>query len=71
MQDRYPTADVFFMLNSDLKESINSSVDEICGHYGVPVIKLSGIDKTSGHPNVKGMQQIADQVVASLKKYYK
>ena len=71
LQDRYPTADVFFMLNSDLKESINSSVDEICGHYGVPVIKLSGIDKTSGHPNVKGMQQIADQVVASLKKYYK
>ena len=71
LQDRYPTADVFFMLNRDPKESINSSVDEICGHYGVPVIKLSGIDKTSGHPNVKGMQQIADQVVASLKKYYK
>lgn len=71
LQDRYPTADVFFLLNSELKESINSSVSDICAHYNVPVIKLSGIDKTSGHPNVKGMQQIADQVVATLKKYYK
>ena len=71
MQDRYPTADIFFLLNNDLKESINSSVNDICAHYGVPVIKLSAIDKTSGHPNVKGMQQIADQVVDSLKKFYK
>ena len=70
LKDRYPTADLFFMLNSDLKESINASVSDICSHYGVPVIRLSGIEKTAGHPNVKGMQQIADQVVAVLKKKY-
>ncbi len=67
MQERYPTADIYYILNCDLKESISSSIDEICRHYGVPVIKLKGIDKTAGHPNVKGMQQIADQVVAFLK----
>lgn len=71
LKDRYPTADLFFMLNSDLKESINTSVADICAHYGVPVIKLSGIDKTAGHPNIKGMQQIADQVVEVLKKKYR
>lgn len=68
LQDRYPTARLYYILNSDLKESINTSVAQICQHYGVPLIQLSGIDKTSGHPNIRGMQQIADQVVAALKE---
>lgn len=68
MQDRYPTAEIYYILNNDLKEVINSSVETICAHYGIKVIKLKDIDKTSGHPNVRGMQQIADQVVAALKK---
>lgn len=68
LQDRYPTARLYYILNSDLKESINASVAHICQHYGVPLIRLSGIDKTSGHPNIRGMQQIADQVVAALKE---
>ena len=68
LQDRYPTARLYYILNSDLKESINTSVAQICQHYGVPLIRLSGIEKTSGHPNIRGMQQIADQVVAALKE---
>ena len=68
LQDRYPTADLYFIQNCDLKESITSSIGEICRHYGVPVIALSGIDKTAGHPNVKGMLQIADQVTEALRK---
>jgi hypothetical protein len=34
----------------------------------VPVIELADINKLSGHPSVKGMRQIADQVNAFLKK---
>ena len=68
LQDRYPTARLYYILNNDLKESINASVAQICQHYGVPLIRLSDIDKTSGHPNIRGMQQIADQVVAALKE---
>ena len=71
LHDRYPTADLFFILNNELKADINSSVETICQYYQVPVIHLHDIAKTSGHPNVKGMQQIADQVVAELKKHYK
>ncbi len=71
LKDRYPTADVYYILNNDLKESINSSVDEICAHYGIKVIKLSGISKTAGHPNVEGMRQIADQVTDALRKLRK
>lgn len=67
MQDRYPTADIYYILNCDLKDEINSSVITICQHYGVRVIHLCGIDKIAGHPSIKGMQQIADQVVSALK----
>ena len=67
IQDRYPTADVYFISNCDLKESITQSVHQICKHYGVPVIQLQGISKTSGHPNIEGMKQIADQIAKAIK----
>jgi len=67
MTDRYINTEIYFLLNSELSEDINTSVKTICDHYGVPVIALSNIDKISGHPSVKGMRQIADQVNSFLK----
>jgi len=54
-------------LAHDLREEIDESVKTICARYGVPVIELKAIDKISGHPSVKGMRQIADQVNSFLK----
>ena len=68
LRELYPTADLWFVSNDGLKESITESVREVCAHYGVPVIQLEGIDKKSGHPSVKGMRQIADQVCAAIAK---
>lgn len=67
MTDRYVNTEIYFILNDDLRDEIDESVKTICGRYGVPVIELVGIDKISGHPSVKGMRQIADQVNAFLK----
>ncbi len=67
MVNRYLGADIYFILNDGLKPSINESVQTICQHYGVTCITLSGIDKKSGHPSIKGMQQIAEQVSAQIK----
>ena len=66
MVTRYVGTEIYFLLNDGLKESINESVKTICQHYGVKYIELKGIDKISGHPSVKGMQQIAEQVGAVL-----
>ncbi len=63
----YPNVDVYFILNSQLKDDINKSVDEICRHYDVPVIKLKDIDKKSGHPSIKGMKSFAEQVLKAIK----
>ncbi|MBR2291385.1 MAG: hypothetical protein IJ868_03620 [Prevotella sp.] len=62
MKNRYINTEIYFILNTELKESINTSVKTICEHYGIPVIVLSEVDKMSGHPSVKGMRQIADDV---------
>ena len=67
MTDRYVNTEIYFILNTELKEEINTSVKTICAHYGVPVITLTEVDKISGHPSVKGMRQIADQVNSFLK----
>ena len=67
MTARYVGADIYFLLNDGLKDEINQSVKTICEHYGVQCIELHDIDKQSGHPSVKGMQQIAEQVAAAIK----
>lgn len=66
MTKRYLGTDIYFLLNDGLKAEINESVLAICAHYGVRCIVLHDIDKLSGHPSVKGMQQIADQVAAAI-----
>ena len=68
IKQHYPNADVYFILNTELKDEINTSVEEICRHYDVPVIKLHDIDKQSGHPNIKGMKDFASQVLEAIRK---
>ena len=67
MKNRYINTKIYFILNTELKESISSSVKTICAHYGIPVIALTEVDKISGHPSVKGMRQIADEVNKAVK----
>lgn len=65
----YPNADIYFILNTELKDEINESVDEICRHYGIKLIRLHDIDKKSSHPSVKGMRSFADQVLEAMRKH--
>jgi hypothetical protein len=67
MSKRYPNASVYFMLNDGLRDEINESVLTICKHYGIECIQLHDIDKLSGHPSVKGMRSIAEQVLEKIK----
>ena len=65
---RYPNVKVYFLLNSELREEINESCKTICDHYNVPCIVLHDIHKINGHPSVKGMRAIADQVIQAIRK---
>lgn len=67
LRTHYPKARLLFILNNDLKPVINESIETICSHYDIPVLKLHDVDKQAGHPSVAGMKAIADQVVGALK----
>ena len=58
----HPNVRVFYIINSDLRKDITESMKVICRHYDVPYIQLENIDKKNGHPTVKGMKAIAEQV---------
>ena len=68
LRQRHPNVDIYFILNSELKDEINESVKKICKTYQVPVIALHDIDKKNGHPTIKGMRSLADQVLKVIKK---
>lgn len=58
----YPKAEIYFILNNELRDDINSSTEKICARLRVPLIKLQDIDKQEGHPSIAGMKQICEQV---------
>lgn len=67
MKMMYPKARIVFVLNSDLRDSIDASTKEICAHYSIEVLELVNVDKMDGHPSIAGMKQIADQISTYLK----
>ena len=67
MTKHYATSDIYFLLNDGLSKEVTESSKLICEHYGVKCIALKDIHKMAGHPSVKGMQQIADQVEKGMK----
>lgn len=68
MTRRYINTRIYFILNDGLSDEVTQSVLTICQHYDVPCISLHDIDKLSGHPSVKGMKQIAEQVAAAVNR---
>ena len=67
LQNRYPNTEIHFVMNSELKETITTSSKAICDHYGVNFIQLENIHKINGHPSIKGMEAIAEQIAKNLK----
>ncbi len=67
LQDRYPGAEIYVVINSELSNEITESMRVISDHYGVRWIQLHDIDKQWGHPSQKGMKAIAQQLSEIIK----
>lgn len=63
----YPNARIYNVSNCDLGETVTQSMADICQHYGIPNIQLEKVHKMGGHPSVKGMKMIADQIYERIK----
>lgn len=64
--NRYPGTDIYFIINSELRDDITQSIRQVCDHYSVRYIQLHDIDKMSGHPSRAGMTAIADQLLEAI-----
>lgn len=61
-----PNARVVCIINTELKNVVTDGFIEACDHYGAECVKLNDIDKMNGHPSVKGMESIKEQIKAKL-----
>ena len=68
LTNRYPNVEIYFILNSELRDDITNSCKTICQHYQIPCINLQDVHKINGHPSVQGMKSIAQQVLKAMKK---
>lgn len=67
LQKQYPKAKIYNILNSELKEDVNESCRVICKQCGVQLIELKDIEKQNGHPSIKGMASISQQLLDQIK----
>ena len=66
IKKNYPNARIVNICNSELSREVTETEAKVCDYYGVTNVQLKDIDKQSGHPSIKGMKAIAEQVKAAL-----
>ncbi len=61
-----PKTDIVCIVNTELKDEIVTAFGEICKRLNITNVVLKDIDKSNGHPTIKGMAQICEQVFQKL-----
>lgn len=68
LKETLPNADIICIINTELKDEISEGFITACKHYGTKYIALQNIDKRGGHPTVKGMEAIKNQILDNFKQ---
>ena len=63
-----PDTRVVWIINQSFKKEIVNAIEVSCEKYGAQNVNLAGIDEMKGHPSIKGMKQIKEQVLSALEK---
>ena len=66
VKETLPNAEIVIIINTELKDEIADCFKAVAARYGLKAAVLCDIDKECGHPTVKGMAQICEQVLAVL-----
>lgn len=61
-----PHSRIIPLINCDLKPEVADGFEQICRHYGLTYVKFEVLDKLSGHPSRRGMEQIKSALVNLL-----
>lgn len=62
-----PKANIYCLINTDLKPEISGALKKACEAYGVTKVTFERIDKQCGHPSIQGMNDIKNTVLQVLK----
>ena len=63
-----PRAKIINIINTDLKEVLSDGMKKATEYFDIEYIQLENISKQHGHPNIKGMSQICNQILEYLTK---
>ena len=63
-----PDSKIVCILGTSVSDSIKEGYKTACAYYGVDAIPLSDVEVQSGHPTIKGMTRIKDQIISYLAK---
>ena len=66
LADKLPDTKLVIIGNCDIKSEITSALALAAERAGATYVGLSGVDKVNGHPTELGMEQIKDQILASI-----
>ena len=66
LKSTLPNADIIPIINTELKCEIEEGFKSACAHYGIKPVVLQNIDKRCGHPTIKGMEEIKNQIINSI-----
>ena len=66
LKEILPEANIVSIINTNIKTEIKDAIKAASNYNGTVFVELSGIDKLTGHPTVKGMAGIKEQVKAAL-----
>lgn len=63
-----PETRIIKIINTELTYEITEGMASVCEQYGVEYVRLDRIDKIQGHPSIRGMEKIKDQIIAYMEK---
>ena len=66
LKEILPDGNIIYMINTELLPCINEAVKVASDHFGTSYLEFDYIDKTDGHPTVKGMADICDQLMEAI-----
>lgn len=66
VKETLPDARIICIANTEIKAEIVNCLELASQYFGVESLRLENIDKRSGHPTIKGMAEIREQVLKVL-----
>jgi len=66
VRDTLPEADVLCIINCEIKEEVAEALKTVATQNGCRFVSLHDVDKMCGHPSVKGMAALREQVAAAF-----